>query len=166
MDIQRITPEMKKSVLALYSEVARRLRAEGIEQWDWMYPNRLVIGGDLKAGTLYGVIEDGAVIAAVVVDRKMSGEYRKLEWADRSGHPACIHRLAVHPQHQGKGLGKKLLRFAEERARSEGCTSIRLDVFSANETALGLYSRAGYEPTGTVRFPLRKAPFRCFEKAL
>ncbi|MCD1260112.1 GNAT family N-acetyltransferase [Paenibacillus athensensis] len=166
MDIQRLTPDMKKSVLALYTEVARRLRADGIEQWDWMYPNRFVIGSDLKSGTLYGVVENGVVIAAVVVDRKMSGAYSKLEWADRSGRPACIHRLAVHPQHQGKGLGKLLLGFAEQRARSEGCTSIRLDVFSENETALGMYSRAGYKPTGTVRFPLRKAPFRCFEKAL
>jgi GNAT superfamily N-acetyltransferase len=37
-----------------------------------------------------------------------------------------IDNVAVDPAHQGKGLGRQLLRFAENEARREGYTALRL----------------------------------------
>ncbi|WP_312876221.1 GNAT family N-acetyltransferase [Paenibacillus alginolyticus] len=106
------------------------------------------------------------MIAAVVVDEKQSSRYESLNWGDRQWKPACIHRLAVHPEFQGRGLGKALLQFAEQQAFDQTCTSICLDVFSANDTAVRMYERAGYDRIGTIRFPFRQAPYYCFEKIL
>ncbi|MCY9692791.1 GNAT family N-acetyltransferase [Paenibacillus alginolyticus] len=51
---------------------------------------------------------DDQVVAVVVLDTKQSSKYTALEWKDREGRPACIHRLAVYPEYQGRGLGKQL----------------------------------------------------------
>ncbi|WP_246309895.1 GNAT family N-acetyltransferase [Paenibacillus alginolyticus] len=85
---------------------------------------------------------------------------------DRQGKLACIHRLAIHPEYQGRGLGKVLLKFAEQYALDQLCTSVRLDVFSTNNTAVRMYQRAGYVLIGTIRFPFRHEPYYCFEKIL
>ncbi|MEW9702685.1 GNAT family N-acetyltransferase [Paenibacillus sp. SI8] len=63
-------------------------------------------------------------------------------------------------------MGKKLLIFAEEQARARGCTSIRLDAYTANPTALQMYERAGYSKVGLIRYPLRKEPYQCYEKKM
>ncbi|MED4600812.1 GNAT family N-acetyltransferase [Paenibacillus validus] len=166
MHIAALQRQDHKSVMHLYKAVTSHLRENGIYQWDRFYPNRFVIHNDLKNGCLFGVKQDGAVIAAVVVDEKQSSKYLQVNWQDRQGKAACIHRLAVHPDYQGMGLGKKLLQFAEQYTLTQGCSSIRLDVYSANETALAMYTRAGYMHTGAVQFPFRSTPYYCFEKIL
>ncbi|WP_135554432.1 GNAT family N-acetyltransferase [Paenibacillus cymbidii] len=165
--ILQLTEQDLPDLRALYRSVAAVLRANGVRQWDRFYPNRFVIRGDLKRETAFGACDgNGRIVGAVVVDRRQTGRYSGLPWSDRAGEPACIHRLAVHPEHQGRGIGKRLLQFAEQRARETGGTSIRLDVYTGNPGAVELYRRAGYAEVGTIRFPLRKEPYLCMEKRL
>ncbi|WP_246309474.1 GNAT family N-acetyltransferase [Paenibacillus alginolyticus] len=89
---------------------------KGVKQWDRFYPNRFIIQSDLQNGSLFGVKQSNTVIAAVVVDEKQSSRYDIMDWTDRQGKPACVHRLAVHPEFQRRGLGKILLGFAEQYA--------------------------------------------------
>ncbi|CAG7644359.1 hypothetical protein PAESOLCIP111_04677 [Paenibacillus solanacearum] len=156
----------KKSVMALYRSVSGELQRQGIRQWDWLYPNGFVIGADLRRGSLFGVKASGLAIAAVALDDRQSAKYAPLPWSDRHGSAACIHRLAVHPQHQGNGLGKRLLHFAEDTAQERGYSSIRLDVYAGNPGAVRMYQRAGYREIGEIRFPLRPLPYLCYEKLL
>jgi GNAT superfamily N-acetyltransferase len=166
MEIVRLIKKDGKSLTALYRTVTADLKKDGVNQWDWFYPNHLVIVGDVKRGTVFGIRDQGRIIGAVVVDRRQSGRYAGLPWSDRTGEPACIHRLVVHPAYQGQGIGKRLLQFAEEEARGAGGTSIRLDVFTGNPGAVRMYRRAGYAEIGAIRFPMRKAPYLCLEKLL
>ena len=55
-----------------------------------------------------------------------------------------IHDLAVLPAWRGKGVGRALLVGAEERARSEGCCKLTLEVQEDNARARGLYERFGF----------------------
>ncbi|GAA3321527.1 hypothetical protein GCM10020331_037750 [Ectobacillus funiculus] len=98
------------------------------------------------------------------MNEDQSFKYAGLPWSDKEGRPAVIHRLAVHPDSQGKGIGKQLLLHAEALATSQGYTSIRLDAYTANPAAITMYERAGYNPVGQIRFPFRKHPYQCFEK--
>ncbi|KIL42039.1 GCN5 family acetyltransferase [Gordoniibacillus kamchatkensis] len=166
MDIVRLSKEDGKSLRALYKTVTADLEQAGVHQWDRWYPNRFVIGGDVKRGAAFGIRDGGRIVAAVVVDRRQSANYGGLPWSDGTGDPLCIHRLAVHPEYQGRGIGKKLLQFAEDRVRREGGTSIRLDVYTGNPGAVQLYRRAGYAEVGAIRFPMRPEPYLCFEKLL
>ena len=153
-------------VQQFYAEITSDLRKKGIDQWDRFYPNRFVMKNDLKNGNLFGIKEENHLIGAIVLNTNESKQYMKLHWNDQTGRPLIIHRLAVHPFHQGKGIGKRLLNFAELYALEKGHTSIRMDVYSQNPEAVGMYERAGYQVRGSVRFPLRKVPYLCFEKSI
>ncbi|GEO05300.1 hypothetical protein AAE02nite_29640 [Adhaeribacter aerolatus] len=54
---------------------------------------------------------------------------------------AQIRFMAIHPQYQGQGLGKKILTYVEEKAREQGAQYITLQ---AREQAVPFYQRAGY----------------------
>ncbi|UJF33910.1 GNAT family N-acetyltransferase [Paenibacillus hexagrammi] len=165
-EIQPLQQVDKKAIMSLYRAVTKDLRKQGNRQWDWFYPNGIVIGSDLKNHTLYGMKVGSQVTAAVALDANQSPQYAPLPWSNTPGKPACVHRLAVHPDHQGKGLGKRLLAFAEELAMQQGYSSIRLDVYTGNPGALAMYVRAGYRQVGEVRFPFRETPYMCMEKIL
>jgi len=55
-----------------------------------------------------------------------------------------ISDLAVAPGMDGRGIGGRLLAFAEDWARGHGCRYITLGVFPGNMRARALYERHGY----------------------
>lgn len=64
-----------------------------------------------------------------------------------------IWSVAVHPDYQGRGLGLRLLRFAEDEARARCFKNIRLYTNSLFAENVALYRWFGYEET-------RREPFR------
>ena len=77
-----------------------------------------------------------------------------------------IHRLAVHPPYQRKGLAHMAMNFIEDYASQSGYSGIRLDVYSGNEAPQKLYLHRGFTCAGEVFFPYRSLPFYCMEKTL
>ena len=62
-----------------------------------------------------------------------------------TGAPNChISDVAVAPSLDGRGIGGRLLAFAETFAQGRGCRFITLSVFPGNERARALYERHGY----------------------
>ena len=66
-----------------------------------------------------------------------------------------IYSLAVLPSAQRQGVGRWLLRFAEERARAEGLARLRLYTNARMERNIGLYAEDGYRETGRRPNPRR-----------
>lgn len=61
------------------------------------------------------------------------------------GNDAFVDEVFVLPEHRGRGLGRKLLEFAAEAARTLGIVAMHLEVDRANIAAQGLYTSLGYE---------------------
>lgn len=78
------------------------------------------------------IAEDQAAIIGVIVLN-----------ADPEGF--FIDNVAVHPSHRGRGVGRILLRFAEDEARRAGFDSIYLYTHEKMTENIALYSRIGYE---------------------
>jgi DNA-binding MarR family transcriptional regulator/predicted N-acetyltransferase YhbS len=57
-------------------------------------------------------------------------------------------RMWVHDDWRGAGLGSRLLRHLEDRARALGHGAARLDTNAALTEAIGMYQRAGYRAIG------------------
>lgn len=57
------------------------------------------------------------------------------------GKHLYIDDLVVLPESRSRGVGKKLLAFAEARARALGCASLRLSTGSENHGARRFYER-------------------------
>ena len=62
-------------------------------------------------------------------------------------HRAHIRMLGVAPDHQGGGVGKRLMHEAETRARAAGKSEITLHTTEPMATARAMYARLGYERT-------------------
>jgi len=58
---------------------------------------------------------------------------------------AHVEFIACHPDATGKGIGSKLLKWADAFAASNGCSFITLEVMAKNQGAARLYERKGYE---------------------
>jgi ribosomal protein S18 acetylase RimI-like enzyme len=65
-----------------------------------------------------------------------------------------IENIAVHPDRQGQGLGRRLLEWAERRAEVAGTGEIRLLTNEAFEANVKLYKNAGYRIDRTEPFVL------------
>ena len=61
-----------------------------------------------------------------------------------------MHTIAVHPDHQGQGIGTALLRALLARA-DELQAPVVLEVRTDNDTAIALYERHGFEQVGLRR---------------
>lgn len=59
-----------------------------------------------------------------------------------------IENVAVRPDLQGQGLGRRLLSFAEEEASALGLPAVKLFTHEKMTTNLNLYERLGYVETG------------------
>ncbi|MDQ1011692.1 ribosomal protein S18 acetylase RimI-like enzyme [Streptomyces sp. V4I23] len=57
----------------------------------------------------------------------------------------CLDNIAVHPDAQGTGLGRRLLAFVESRARELGLPEVRLLTNAKMWENQKLYERYGYE---------------------
>lgn len=70
---------------------------------------------------------------------------------------ARILSMAVHPDYQGRGLGKRLLAAGIDYLRTQHVPEIRLEVRPDNAPAKHLYEQAGFEPVGT--YPDAQGPW-------
>jgi GNAT superfamily N-acetyltransferase len=156
--------EHLEEVLSLVSSVVARMRSQGIDQWDELYPNRDVLADDLGSGAGFGVFLDRTLVGYMCLNGTQSPEYASVAWGTSEGPVLVIHRLCTRPQNQGQGLGQALVEFAQDRAQELGVRTIRLDAFTQNPWALRLYERNGYQRRGSVRF--RKGEFFVYEKLL
>ncbi len=59
-----------------------------------------------------------------------------------------LHNIAVHPDHQGKGVGRQLLEKIDEYCHQHKLYKILLEVRRDNEQARRLYLGMGYESVG------------------
>lgn len=74
-----------------------------------------------------------------------------LETEIRDDH-LWIENIAIHPDRQGHGLGRRLLALAETLADAAGCKEIRLLTNGAFKANIALYEKVGYVITGREAF--------------
>lgn len=89
----------------------------------------------------------------VLLDGEPVGTLRLSE----DGESGYIHGFVVDPRHQGRGIGRDVLRRACVELRSRGAARVALEVAVDNERALGLYTSVGFRPVLTedyYRLPL------------
>jgi GNAT superfamily N-acetyltransferase len=141
------------------------MRQARIDQWDEVYPDRATVLQDIRAGTMYvAALDADPFVGILVINEVQSAEYGDVPWTVAASPVAVVHRLMIEPRHQGRGLARRMMTFAEQRAREMGYAAIRLDAYSGNPRALRLYQALGYRDAGAIRF--RKGVFRCYEKSL
>lgn len=150
----------------LISKCVQVMQAGGSDQWDDSYPNREIIAADIDQGSLFVCMDSGAIAGIIVLDENQAEQYGAVAWEERQGPHLVMHRLAVHPEFQGKGIARQLIAFAEEYARRNRYSSIRMDTYAKNERVLKIYPGLGYVQRGEIHFPAVRPHFQCLRKSL
>jgi len=148
----------------LAREATKTMKANGIEQWHYNYPLATDFQADIREEGLY-VYKDGEkILGTITLNKEQDEQYLSVNWQYRGEKILVIHRLAVHPKGQGRGIGKELCGFAESFAQANGYSAIRLDAYAGNPISCHLYEKLGYEKTEEViYFHNNELPFYCYE---
>jgi ribosomal protein S18 acetylase RimI-like enzyme len=165
-----IRPAIKtdlSKIIQVTQACAKHLCEMGIFQWNENYPSLEAFEKDLSNEELFVLEIEGDVIGAIVISTRKDDIYEPIDWLTEDSTNGYLHRLCVHPKHQGKGHARTLLDFAETYLKELGAVSVRLDTFSKNLRNNKLYEARGYRRLGDVYFEQKSPfPFHCYEKLL
>ncbi|PWT96641.1 MAG: GNAT family N-acetyltransferase [Bacteroidetes bacterium] len=94
--------------------------------------------------------KDAAIMKFVDDQNRISG----CVYLQKQNSKLYLGLLAVSPILQGAGIGKKLLKVADDRGRELECDSIKLKVISIRKELIDWYERHGFNKTGELQpFP-------------
>jgi len=162
--IRKATTKDIDSIITITKACARFMIDKNIFQWNEHYPNRTAFESDINRGELYVFQDKNTVVGCIVVSIVMDEEYFPIQWLTPNKNNIYIHRLAIHPNCQGLGYAQKLMEFAEDFAKQNNYSSIRLDTFSQNKRNQKFYELRGYKQLGDIYFPKQSDhPFYCYE---
>ena len=146
---------------------AKEMISNGIYQWNEHYPSKDILEKDIAKKELYVTEINDSIVGCIMFSKYKDDLYNQIDWLTPDSENLYVHRLAVHPNNQKKGLARLMMNYAEEQAVKMNCVSVRLDTFSKNPRNSKFYKARGYVQLGNVFFPKQsKFPFFCFEKVL
>lgn len=153
-------------IWALVERAVADMNRRGNPQWRPGYPARSHYAGALAEGGLYAAEdESGRILGCAVFNTEEEPAYAAIPWSV-PGPAMVIHKLAVDPAVQRRGVASALFARCEELARQQGIASLRIDTYSLNDRMQALIRRQGFTPAGAVHFPMNPLPYPCFEKVL
>ena len=84
--------------------------------------------------TILKYVDNGKIVGCVRLERHDNALY--------------LGMFAVDPEVQNKGIGRKILKGAEDEAKKQKCKSIDMTVISERTELIDWYKRNGYEQVG------------------
>ena len=153
-------------IMNMYTSCVDGMQKANIDQWDSTYPNRKIISEDIRNKSFYIFLINDKIIGGINIDKIQDKTYLDIEWKDKGNKFLVVHRLAVRQEFWKKGIGNKLMIFAESLVKEKKLNSIRLDTYSSNPIAINFYLNLGYIKKGEIFLKLNKNEYYCFEKLI
>ena len=124
-------PRSKKRFLEVYEE-------EGVQQLLF----------ELRSAGVTTIVGYAECALDIGTDNWMNHRY----FARRDMRPLFVEEIAVHPGHQGLGIGSFVLEQLEHMAKLAGCTHLVLEVAENNENALRFYRARSFQKLDAAIF--------------
>jgi ribosomal protein S18 acetylase RimI-like enzyme len=103
----------------------------------------------------YAIKLNSELVGTFTIETKMPSGYLKygcINWQNPGLSAFYIHRLAVLPLFQGKGIGTWCLQQIENFATNRNYFAVRLDAVKINQKLLKFYEKSGYKKVGEMIF--------------
>jgi ribosomal protein S18 acetylase RimI-like enzyme len=130
-------PALDKLVNSAYRGDSSRL--------GWTTEADLLDGTRTDAAAIKELIETSGITILKYIE---SNEILACVELKKESNKLYLGMLTVKPSLQGKGIGKELLKAAEEEGKNQKCTSIFMTVISVRKELIDWYLRHGYQLTG------------------
>ncbi len=133
--------------IADYDNLIRLWQEAGLPCRPHGRDSREAIARQMERGTSLslGAEEDGKLVAAVL--------------GTHDGRKGWINRLAVHPAHRRRGIGRALVCAVEARLHGMGIEIIGCLIEDWNEDSMAFFARLGYVAhTDIVYYSKRRSP--------
>lgn len=134
----------------LLNQAKAYFKNNNIDQWQTEYPNVEDIIKDVndKKGYVY---DDGDVLGYAMIDMNKDANYDYIEgsWLNDDNY-GVIHRICVHDDAKGKGIGSKFIEYAQKLALSNGIYNLRIDTHDDNKSMQRLISKNGFTKCGII----------------
>ena len=166
MQIERATSKNILEVMYLLQHCIKDFNDKSIYQWNLSYPDYNKVLDEIKSDSLFVAKINGVCVATITLNEQQEAAFENVNWHNKTNKFLVIHRLAVFPSWQKKGIGRKLIEFAEELALKNNLKSIRLDISDSCKYLISLYETFGYNHTGDILYPKQKESFKCLEKVI
>jgi ribosomal protein S18 acetylase RimI-like enzyme len=105
------------------------------------------LGWKYDAPRMQQSIRDPDTLTLVACDGSRIAGFAIMEFGDERAH---LVLLAVRPTHRRTGIGRRLVEWLVESARTAGIASLHLELRSGNEAARGFYRAMGFDETLVV----------------
>lgn len=154
------------AIMQLVKAVVPLMRESGNLQWDEYYPNIAVFQKDVEREQLWVAEIDNDIAGVAAITTDQDAEYAQVGW-DLNETAIVVHRLAVSPDYQGRGIAKALLLQAEQEAVENHIGVLRIDTNSHNQGTQALFPKLGYVFAGEIGLAFRPGlRFFCYEKRI
>lgn len=163
--IRKARIEDVNEIMEIISDTVEEMKSYNNTQWDENYPQDKDFEGDIKNGDLYVESEDEHVRGFICINYIEANEYSELEWVSDE-KAMVIHRMAVNSKYRNKGIGSKLMSFAEDLSKQNGVKYLKTDTYSINTKMNSLFKKCDYKFVGEINFLEKEKPFYCYEKML
>ncbi len=145
MNVRQAKPEEVEDIITLNTAIFRDLNLQFDRDYDQDFFSRTPEGQkyfieavENKDGCFLVAEKNGQLIGYA------NGERKKVFY--RHGKYFEIDNVGVHPDWQGKGIGKQLLDTIIAWAKNQGYTKVYLQSYYNNDKAIQFYKNQGFEP--------------------
>ena len=161
--VTRAEPSDAVDLAALHNTIADELtKTHGKGHWSNRTSERGVLW-TLRIARVYLARERGRIVATFTLQTRKP-------WALDVSYFTPVRKavylvgLAVHPGRQSRGLGRRMIAAAIEKARAWPADAIRLDAYDTAAGASPFYAACGFRERGRVKY--KGTPLRYFEMPL
>ena len=140
MLIRQARPDESALVAEVLTSAAAGLAQRGEALWDLSEVGEAAIQEHVRAGMYFIATDDEGPVGVF----RFQLEDRHFWPEIPAGSSAFLHKLAVHPRMQGRGIAQKLLAHACESARHKGLPYLRLDCMHGRPRLSAVYQRFGF----------------------
>lgn len=146
----RAEPGEIEDFLRVLEETEQWFASKDIKQWP-LGANRLhakFYEEEIRRGVVHFIRREDEIVAALIfgppswLDKKL--------WDELSEDALYVHRFCVRRAFAGKGVGRDILRWAEEVAAARGKQYLRLNCQSNNSVICQYFENAGFSDEGRV----------------
>jgi GNAT superfamily N-acetyltransferase len=150
--LRRFEPSDAEAVTALLHRAYGELLARGLN-FTAATQDAEVTARRAARGASWVLADGTGPVATLTLSSPPSASLRRLTAEAAVPGRAWLNQLAVHPEHQGRGLARRLRDVALAHAAAAGHTSVGVDTAEPAEALQALYRRWGFVPRDVVRWP-------------